>query len=184
MFSFTRNDPFTVTLNATRNNCTAMNSRKFCYDVIFNISLLIISNQLTNITALSPSWHKALNTQLLENFPTFCTTRTFITVFTRALNWTPSWVSSVHTTPSYFSIILHLHQGLPNGLFRSGFSTKILHSFKCVPSVLHSLPISCFLKNTIFWDITVCSRLKVNRSFGGTYRIHFHGLISRARYQR
>jgi hypothetical protein len=28
------------------------------------------------------------------------------------------------------------------------------------------------MKSTIFWDITPCSLLSVNRSFGGTYRLH------------
>jgi hypothetical protein len=41
------------------------------------------------------------------------------------------------------------------------------------------------LKNTIFWDITPCSPLKVNRRFGGTYRLNLQGRkISRARNQR
>jgi hypothetical protein len=41
---------------------------------------------------------------------------------------------------------------------------------------------SCFLrfeiltvvvmKSTVFWDITPCSPLKVNRHFGGKYRLH------------
>jgi hypothetical protein len=31
------------------------------------------------------------------------------------------------------------------------------------------------IKSTIFWDITPCSPLSVNRRFGGTYRIHFQG---------
>jgi hypothetical protein len=40
------------------------------------------------------------------------------------------------------------------------------------------------LKSTIFWDITPCSLLKVNRRFGGTYRLHLQGRkISRARNQ-
>jgi hypothetical protein len=39
------------------------------------------------------------------------------------------------------------------------------------------------LQITIFWDITPCSPLKVNRRFGGTYRIHLQGRISRATYQ-
>jgi hypothetical protein len=30
-------------------------------------------------------------------------------------------------------------------------------------------------KSTIFWDITPCSPLKVNRRFGGTYRLHLQG---------
>jgi hypothetical protein len=39
-------------------------------------------------------------------------------------------------------------------------------------------------KSTVFWDITVCSPLKVNWSFRGTYRLHLQVRISRARYQR
>jgi hypothetical protein len=31
------------------------------------------------------------------------------------------------------------------------------------------------LKSIIFWDITPCSPLSVNRSFGGTYRFHLQG---------
>jgi hypothetical protein len=31
------------------------------------------------------------------------------------------------------------------------------------------------MKSTIFWDITPCSPLSVNRRFGGTYRLHLHG---------
>jgi hypothetical protein len=41
-----------------------------------------------------------------------------------------------------------------------------------------------WLKSTIFWDITPCSPLNVNRSFGGTYRLHLQDRrISRARNQ-
>jgi hypothetical protein len=37
----------------------------------------------------------------------------------------------------------------------------------------------------IFWDITRCSSLEVNRRFGGTYCLHLQGRrISRARNQR
>jgi hypothetical protein len=42
-----------------------------------------------------------------------------------------------------------------------------------------------FLKGTIFWDITPCSLLSVNRRFGGTYRLHLQGhKISSAGNQR
>jgi hypothetical protein len=41
------------------------------------------------------------------------------------------------------------------------------------------------VKFSIFWDITPCSPLKVDRRFGGTYRLHLQGRrISRARNQR
>jgi hypothetical protein len=39
------------------------------------------------------------------------------------------------------------------------------------------------MNNTVFWDVTPCSPLKVNRRFGGTYRLLLQGRISRARYQ-
>jgi hypothetical protein len=31
------------------------------------------------------------------------------------------------------------------------------------------------LKSIIFWDLTPCSPLNVNRRFGGTYRLHLQG---------
>jgi hypothetical protein len=40
------------------------------------------------------------------------------------------------------------------------------------------------MKSPIFWDITPCSPLKVNRRFGGIYRLNFHDRnISQARNQ-
>jgi hypothetical protein len=40
------------------------------------------------------------------------------------------------------------------------------------------------IKSTIVWDITPCSPLKVNRSFGVTYRLHLQGRrISQERNQ-
>jgi hypothetical protein len=40
------------------------------------------------------------------------------------------------------------------------------------------------MKSAIFWDITPYSSFKVNRRFGGPYRLHLQGRrISRARYQ-
>jgi hypothetical protein len=40
-------------------------------------------------------------------------------------------------------------------------------------------------KSTIFWDITPCSSLTVNRRFEGTHRLHLHGWkISREKNQR
>jgi hypothetical protein len=38
------------------------------------------------------------------------------------------------------------------------------------------------MKSIIFWDITPCSPLKINRRFGGIYRLNLQGRrISRAR---
>jgi hypothetical protein len=35
------------------------------------------------------------------------------------------------------------------------------------------------MKSTIFWDITTCSPLSVNRRFGGTYRFYLQGKHTR-----
>jgi hypothetical protein len=40
------------------------------------------------------------------------------------------------------------------------------------------------VKSTIFWNIALCSPLKGNQRFGGTYRLHLQGrIISCARNQ-
>jgi hypothetical protein len=40
------------------------------------------------------------------------------------------------------------------------------------------------MKSTVFWDIMLCSLLKVSRHFEGTYCLHLQGrIISRARSQ-
>jgi hypothetical protein len=43
---------------------------------------------------------------------------------------------------------------------------------------------SWFSQQDIFWDIKPCSLLKINRSFGETYRLYLQDRISRARNQR
>jgi hypothetical protein len=35
------------------------------------------------------------------------------------------------------------------------------------------------MKSTIFWVITLCKPLRVNRRFGGIYRLHLQGLKSK-----
>jgi hypothetical protein len=66
-------------------------------------------------------------------------------------------------------------------MFHSGIfsQTSTIHvGFEVLTAVV--------IKSTIFWDITLCIPLKVNRRFGATYRLHVQGQrISRAaRHQR
>jgi hypothetical protein len=42
-------------------------------------------------------------------------------------------------------------------------------------TVLYLLNNKYSIKSTIFWDITPCGPLSVNRCFGGTYRLHLQG---------
>jgi hypothetical protein len=62
------------------------------------------------------------------------------------------------------------------GQLRSG-GGRILKMLD-IDSLIHKLPISItdktysVLMSSIFWDITPCSPWKVNRRFGGTYRLH------------
>jgi hypothetical protein len=54
-----------------------------------------------------------------------------------------------------------------------------LHKYRC--ENLKSYKVYRILKSTVFWDITACSPLRVNRRFGGTFSLHFQGRrISRA----
>jgi hypothetical protein len=60
-----------------------------------------------------------------------------------------------------------------------GTVVKLVHFvFFVVPGTIY------ILKSTILWHITPCSKLKVNRRFGGKYRLHLQGRkISWARNQ-
>jgi hypothetical protein len=42
-------------------------------------------------------------------------------------------------------------------------------------AMLDCTPNMIYTKNSIFWDITLCGLLIVNRRFGGTYRLHLQG---------
>jgi len=73
--------------------------------------------------------------QLVKKFPAFYGTRRFITAFTSARHISISWASSIQSIPphptSWRSILIlssHLRLGLANGLFLSGFPTKILYT--------------------------------------------------------
>jgi hypothetical protein len=94
---------------------------------------------LVAILTYSRSWallEKPPIVQPLKNFPAFYGNRRFITVFTKALQWSLSWASSTQSTPSHpislrsiLILFTHLRLGLPSGLILSGFPTNILYAF-------------------------------------------------------
>jgi len=80
----------------------------------------------------SPSW-EATVVQLVKKFPTRYGTRRFITAIPSARHLSLSWVSLIQSIPQILTswrellILSYLCLGLPNGLFPSGFTTKILY---------------------------------------------------------
>jgi hypothetical protein len=101
--------------------------------------------------SLTHSWSRALLeklpiVQLLKNFPAFYATRSFITVFTKALHRSLSPARSIQSIPSHrvslkihFSIVHSL--GLPSGSFLLVFP-PISYMQSSSPFMLHALPIS------------------------------------------
>jgi hypothetical protein len=60
-----------------------------------------------------------------------------------------------------------------------------VEGLKRIPHVGFEVLTAVFMKSSIYWDITPCTPLKVNRRFGGIYRIHLQDRrISRAKTQR
>ena len=111
-----------------------------------------MENNIMKFILTSWSWallEKLPVVQLLKNSTTFCGSRRFITMFTRALHWSLSVTDQ--SSPHYPILSLHFNIIHPpsswssNGLFPTGFHTNILYAFHFYPFVLHALPTSSSL---------------------------------------
>jgi hypothetical protein len=84
----------------------------------------------------------------------------------------------LHAEPS--SPVLHYRQ---SSLAIAGYEVLVAVVTKC--TVGFEVLTAAVTESSIFWDITQCSTLKVNRRFGGTCRLHLQGRrIRQARNQR
>jgi hypothetical protein len=97
-------------------------------------------NQTTNFMEMSPSW-EVTSDAATKNYLMFNGTRSFITVFTRALHWSLSWARSIQSIslhPINLRAILILSTHLRLGL-ASGLSFWLSHQYRiCIPLRPHS----------------------------------------------
>jgi hypothetical protein len=68
--------------------------------------------------------YKLSVTHMIKKFSSFYGTRRFVTVFTRVLHWTLSWVKWIQSTPSYPIFSIHFNIILP---FMSRYTEWSLH---------------------------------------------------------
>jgi hypothetical protein len=119
--------------------------------------------------SLTHSWswallEKPVIVQPLKNFPAFYGIRRFITVFTRALHWSLSWVTSMQSILSrpisLRSILIlstHLRIGIPSCLFPSGYPTNILYAILFACLTLLDLSILLYLANSTSYEAPHCA---------------------------
>ena len=100
--------------------------------------------------------------QLVEKFPAYYGTRRFITAYTRPRYLSLSWARSIESVPPHpsfwrFILILssYLREGLPSGLFPSGFPIKTLYTPLLSPiratCPVHLIPLD-FVTRTILGE--------------------------------
>ena len=93
------------------------------------------------LTPHSSSLLKLIGFQPVKKFPAFYGTRRFITAITSARHLSLSWAGPIQSIPPHptslrcvLILSYHLHLGLPNGLFPSGFPTKMPYTSLLSPN--------------------------------------------------
>ena len=135
------------------------------------------------LTYLLTPWCRVLlvkltGLQLVKKFTAFHGTRRFITALTSVRHLSLPWASpiqSIYSHPTSWRSILilstHLRQGLPSGLFPSGFPTKTLYTPISSPirAACQSISLFSILSHAQYWvkstfsyctgEFYVCSRV-------------------------
>jgi hypothetical protein len=139
--------------------------------VIAWVLLTLITHSLME---LSPSW-EAANCAATQELPSILWNPKFHYRVHKTPHRLLSWAKSIQSTPSHsvtkihFNKSIHLHLGLPSGLFPSGFPTNILYAFYFSP--IHvTFPVRFTLLNLIMliilgkeyklWNSSLCSFLQ------------------------
>jgi hypothetical protein len=119
--------------------------------------------------------------QILKKFSAFYGIRRFITVLTRALHWSLSGATTIHSIPlhpiclrSNLVLSTHLCLDLPSGLFLSGFHINTLYALIFSP-IRATCPAHLVLLDLIIiiilgeeyklWSSSLCSFLKLSLCF-------------------
>lgn len=61
--------------------------------------------------------------------------------------------------------------------------TELVKCSKWTPRAFRKADTRLIFKSTVFWNITPCNTFKVNRFFGGTYRLYLQDQINTCRHQ-
>jgi hypothetical protein len=92
-------------------------------------------------------WESPPIVKPLNSYPAFYRTWNFITTFTSALHLSLYWPKPVQSSPpnpiytrSILMLSTHLHLGLLNGLFSSGFPAKITYTPSSSPPICTTCP--------------------------------------------
>jgi hypothetical protein len=114
-----------------------------------------------------------------------------ISLIPYANNMHPWGGGDIHIDLQHVRLRLHLlsqnnHGAKGSGATRIKQASLTIFKYKCTVTFDTKIKIyfqqvgfevltPVVMKSTVFWDITMCSPLKVNRRFGGTYRLHLQG---------
>jgi hypothetical protein len=129
---------------------------KFCIPQHWNWMLCTLRARVYWLEYIVIPWnsssHEAVSCANTQILPAFYGTKWITTLFTRTLQWSLLWASSIQSTPphsiSQTSILILstlLHRGHSDVLFPCSFHARNLYAFICALFMLYILPVPSWL---------------------------------------